>query len=387
MSTKAVVLGCGLVGATMARDLAADSAFEVAVVDVSAERLAQAAAGARLHTRQEDLADMRRLAALVADFDLVLGALPSAIGFSALRTIIEAGKPYCDITFMPEDAWELDDLARRRGVLAVVDCGVSPGLSNLAIGHAHSLLDRTERAEILVGGLPKVRRWPFQYKAPFAPSDVVEEYTRPARIKEHGQVVVRPALSEPELVDLPRVGTLEAFNTDGLRSLLATLDIPNMKEKTLRYPGHAELMRVFRETGFFEKQEIEVRGAKVRPLDVTARLLFPKWTHEPGEEEFTVMRVTVAGEAGGRSYCHVYDLYDETDRASGVSSMARTTGFPCAIVARLIARGELREPGVLPPERLARHAGVFDHMVRELAARGVHLTHCVSGIAADPPSA
>src|SRR5207244_3412258 len=109
---------------------------------------------------------------------------------------------------------------------------------------------------------------PYQYKAPFAPLDVVEEYTRPARMVENGQQVTRPALSETELIDFEPVGTLEAFNTDGLRSLLTTIDAPNMKEKTLRWPGHAELMRVLRETGYFDKREITLRdGQRVRPLD------------------------------------------------------------------------------------------------------------------------
>ena len=123
---------------------------------------------------------------------------------------------------MADDPMQLDALAREHGVTAVVDCGVSPGVSNVAIGYAVAQLEVTERIEILVGGLPVVRRWPYEYKAPFAPHDVIEEYTRPARIVEHGEVVVREALSEPELVDFPGVGTLEGFNTDGLRSLIGS---------------------------------------------------------------------------------------------------------------------------------------------------------------------
>ena len=192
--------------------------------------------------------------------------------------------------------------------------------------------------------------------------------------------MVRPALSEPELIDFPRVGTLEAFNTDGLRSLLRTLEVPNMKEKTLRYSGHAALMRVFRETGLFDKKEIEVGGVKVRPLDVTSRLLFPKWAFQPGEEEFTVFRGVIEGGQGGRRLRYTYDLYDEYDRATGTSSMARTTAFPCVIVARMMARGEIREPGVFPPEILARRDGFLDEIVRELKTRGVNLTERIEEI-------
>src|SRR5207247_9524925 len=140
-------------------------------------------------------------------------------------------------------------------------------------------------------------------KAGFAPHDVIEEYTRPSRIVEHGRIVVREALSEPELMEFPELGTLEAFNTDGLRSVATTLAVPFMKEKTLRYPGHIELMRVLRSVGLFAKDPIEVKGprgsagsaASVRPLDVLSTLLFPQWTYEEGEADLTVMRIDAKG--------------------------------------------------------------------------------------------
>ena len=346
MKKKAIVLGCGLVGATMARDLATDADYEVAVADISSRNLRKLESQPGVRKLEIDLSDASRIATVIRDYDIVVSGLPSTFGFQTLRAAIECGKPYCDISFMPEDAMELDDLAKSHGATAIVDCGVAPGLSNLIVGHTIGLLDRADSIAIYVGGLPKARRWPFDYKAPFAPGDVLEEYTRPARMVEHGKIVVKPALSEPELLDFARVGTLEAFNTDGLRSLLNTVKVPNMLEKTLRYPGHVEVMRVFRETGFFEKQAIDVGGVMVRPLDVTSKLLFPKWLHEEGEEEFTVLRVIVEGVKDDKSVRYTYDLYDEYDSKTGTSSMARTTGFPAVILARMVARGEFREPGV-----------------------------------------
>ncbi len=222
---------------------------------------------------------------------------------------------------------------------------------------------------------PRERRWPFQYKAAFSPYDVVEEYTRPSRIVEHGKIVTREALSEPELLDLPHVGTLESFNTDGLRSLAYTLKVPFMKEKTLRYPGHIELMRVLRHLGLFSHDPITVGrkpgqtdgGTTVRPIDVISALMFPKWTYEPGEEDLTVMRVTASG--GGKTM--TYDLFDTYDQKSRSTSMARTTAFPCTIAARLVASGKFRQPGVIPPEKIGavpRMLGVF---LEELGRRGV----------------
>ena len=265
---KVVVLGAGMVGAAIARDLADDAGLRVDVADMRPESLERVAERAKVGKVRADLASPDAVRRLVAAYDLVVGALPSVIGFETVKTVIEAGRDLVDISFMPEDARALDGLARERRVTVVVDCGVAPGLSNMMCGYAASRLEPYERIEIYVGGLPVARHWPFDYKAGFAPSDVLEEYTRPARIVEHGEIVLREPLSEPELLEFPGVGTLEAFNTDGLRSLAYTLKAPFMKEKTLRWPGHAELMRVLRDTGFFSLEPVDVGGqvgAAARP--------------------------------------------------------------------------------------------------------------------------
>jgi saccharopine dehydrogenase-like NADP-dependent oxidoreductase len=293
------------------------------------------------------------------------------MGFATLRAIIEAGKNVVDIAFFPEDPFELDGLARQHGVTAVVDCGVAPGMSNLLSGHGARLLDETETILCYVGGLPVVREWPYEYKAVFSPIDVIEEYTRPARYVENGVLVTRPALSDPELIDFPGVGTLEAFNTDGLRTLAVTLKAPNMKEKTLRYPGHIAKMAVLRETGFFDEAEIEVGGARIRPIDFTARLLFPKWKLTPGEADLTVMQVIVEGTVDGKRRRYRWDLLDYLDEGTGVHSMARTTGYTATTAVRLLAAGHYAEPGVSPPEYLGRYQRCVDFMLAGLADHGV----------------
>ncbi len=373
---KAVVLGAGMVGSVMAADLAGDAAFSVTVADASAEHLGRvdAKTNGRARTVRADLSDAAVLRKTIAEADIVLGALSSRIAFAALKTIIAAGKSYCDISFMAEDPLELDSLAKAKGVTVVVDCGVAPGMSHMLAGHAAAKLSPCENIEIYVGGLPRERRWPFEYKAAFSPSDVIEEYTRPTRLVEHGNVVVREALSEPELMNFDGAGTLEAFNTDGLRSLVKTLKVPFMKEKTLRYPGHIELMRVLRETGFFGEEPVEVGGVRVRPRDLTAKLMFPKWTYEPGEEDLTVMRVLGDGVLNGKRTRLRWDLFDLYDKATQATSMARTTAFPCAIVARMIVSGKWRKPGVFTPEFLGPEAGVLEHVLSEHEKRGVTYT-------------
>jgi lysine 6-dehydrogenase len=369
---RAIVLGAGMVGSVMAADLAVDGEFEVTIADINEKSLAAARARCgRLAAVKADLGDPSQVKSLVEPFDVVLGALASRIGFQTLRAVIESGRNYCDISFMPENALELDGLAKEHGVTAVVDCGVAPGMSNMLAGCAAARLDPCERIDIYVGGLPRVRTWPFQYKAAFSPADVIEEYTRPSRTVEHGQVVEREALSEPELLHLSTVGTVEAFNTDGLRSLAHTLGVPFMKEKTLRYPGHLELMRVLRAMGLFSKEPIDVAGVKVRPIDVTAALMFPMWSYQDGEEDLTVMRVVAEGKAADRPARLQWDLLDFYDRASKTTSMARTTAFPCAIVARMLASGRLRKPGVIPPERIGADQAMLDHALKEHERRGV----------------
>ncbi len=190
----------------------------------------------------------------------MLSAVPGFMGFQTLKTIITAGKNVVDIAFFSENPFDLDALARKKGVTAIVDCGVAPGMSSVLIGHVDQLLDSTENILIYVGGLPEVRQWPYDYKAVFSPIDVIEEYTRPARYVENGHLVVREALSDAELMDFPGIGTLEVFNSDGLRTLADTIDAPNMKEKTLRYQGHIEKMAVLRATGLFSEEPIEING-------------------------------------------------------------------------------------------------------------------------------
>jgi saccharopine dehydrogenase-like NADP-dependent oxidoreductase len=144
-----------------------------------------------------------------------------------------------------------------------------------------------------------------------------------------------------------------------------------MIEKTMRWPGHTELMRVFRETGFFDTTPIEIAGVKVRPIDVTSALLFPKWTYVEGEVDLTIVRARIEGLEDGEPTRYTWDLVDRTDEATGVSSMSRTTGFPAAIMARFLADRRFAKPGVHPPETVAREPGLLEAMLEEHEKRGV----------------
>jgi saccharopine dehydrogenase-like NADP-dependent oxidoreductase len=222
-----------------------------------------------------------------------------------------------------------------------------------------------------VGGLPVEREWPYEYKAVFSPGDVIEEYVRPARFVKNGGIVIREALSDPELVNFEKVGTLEAWNSDGLRSLLKTMKIPNMIEKTLRYPGTIEYLRVLRDTGFFSSEQIEVKGIMIRPVDLTSKLLFPKWKLKPGEKEFTVMRIIISGIENGDRVKYTYSLYDEYDPKAKQTSMARTTGFTCNAAVNLLARKKFDQKGLILPEYLGTDRDNFEFILNYLKERNV----------------
>ncbi len=367
---KIIVLGAGLVGRAMALDLAPEKDFAVSAADRDENRLNDLAVRG-LKTVQSDLSRAQDLKNIIREQDLVLNALPGWLGFQTLRACLEAGKDVVDIAFFPEDPFELDSLAREKGVAAVVDAGVAPGLSNLLAAHGLSRLDRGQALSIYVGGLPRVRKLPFEYKAVFSPLDVIEEYVRPARLKEGGRVVVRPALSDPEFVEFEDLGTLEAFNTDGLRTLLRTLDFPEMKEKTLRYPGHREKMLMLREAGFFDSRPVEIGGQQVRPVEFTARILFSRLQLEPGDEDLTVLRVVVEGDKNGRPHRLTFELLDRFDRESRIHSMARTTGYTATMLARALALGLIKRKGIIAPEMLGFEPEVFSFVREGLEKRGI----------------
>ena len=365
------ILGAGQIGKAIAIDLC--KAYRVTSVDINSQVLCEIKETYPINTVIEDLTHTRAIKDIISDSNLVIGAVPGFMGFDVLETVINCGKDIVDISFFNEDPFTLDELAKEHDVTAVVDCGVAPGMSNIILGY-HNAKMTVESFECYVGGLPVVRSLPYEYKAPFSPIDVIAEYTRPARIMEHGELIARPALSEVEPVEFDGVGTLEAFNTDGLRTLLKTMPVSNMKEKTLRYPGHARIMNVLRDTGFFDENTIEVNGTPLRPIDVTSQLLFPKWRLAKDEEEFTVMRVLIGGKENNKDKKYSYFLYDRFERKSGTSSMARTTGYTCTAVARLVLENHFTTKGICPPEYIGAEAGCFEKILKHLEKRNIGLS-------------
>ena len=370
MSKKIIVLGAGLVGSAIALDLAR-SGYSVTSADRDETSLLSLDGKHGIQTRKADFMDPSTLESLLKDKDLVVGAAPGALGFRLMELVIRNNRNMVDISFCPEDYLELNELAMENDVTVVGDMGVAPGMCNAILGYHDSKMN-VSSYKCIVGGLPMKRNWPLEYKSSWSPIDCIEEYTRPARLMVNGKVVTKPALSDAELVDFEEVGTLEEWKSDGLRSLLQTMKhIPDMAEKTLRYPGTINYIKAIRELGFFSYDSIETEQGPVRPIDITAKLLFPKWKLETGEEEFTIMRVDITGtdEDGQRTFR--YDLFDAYDRDTDTLSMARTTGYTCSGVATLILEGMLKKRGVLAPEQVGGDEENFNFLLDYLHRRNV----------------
>jgi len=356
---KVLVLGGGRIGAAIAKNLSVD--HQVTLADLSTDHLAHLQSHCALVAA--NACDDAVLAELVAPFDVVVGALPSLLGYDRLQQLIKLNKNIVDISFFAEDALALNELAQQQGVTALVDFGLAPGISNLYAGHFVDQYDQVDSFACKVGGVPVERLKPFEYKATFAPLDVIEEYTRPARMRRDSQDIVLPAMSEIETLYFKGVGHMEAFNTDGLRSLLQTVNIPTMAEKTVRYNGHATLIQQLIDAGFFKPEH----------RNATAKVLLEQWQFEENEPDLTVMEISATGTKDGQPVSETLQLIDHYDHENNVSSMARTTGYTCAAGVRLMLSNDDLPHGVLPPEILGQNQNWFDQIMTELAGHGIVL--------------
>ncbi len=360
---KVYQIGAGMVGSTMALDMAYN--HSIYLTDFNLTALNDVKARNRfINIQQLDIMDKNALSQWVKPADIVLLAVPGFLGYEALKTILGMGKNVVDISFSPENVLNLSTFAKENGITAIVDAGVAPGIPNYLLGYYDTQME-IQSFEYFVGGLPKYPKPPHNYKAPFSPVDVIEEYTRPARMMINGAMVIKPALSDIELIHYDETGDLEAFNSDGLRSILTTMaHIPNMKEKTIRYPGHAKLMKSYREKGLFDESKIEE----------TSKKLFKEWKLRKNEPEFTIMNIIIRGTSNGEKQEVKYHLYDEYDPKTKTSSMSRTTGYTATATVNLLLNNMWTEPGVFPPEIVGKKEGCTNCILDYLRKRNVQIT-------------
>ena len=374
MSTlRAVVIGSGLVGSEIARDLARSNTFsEVVVVDAKAENLARLK-GKKIRTVKTNVFHGSVLARLLEDSDIVCGALPGRLGFEMMRKVIGAGKDLVDISYTPQDPFVLDSLAKKNNCILVPQCGVAPGLSNICVGDASRRFSKVDAVRIMVGGLPRHPRPPLNYQFVFSPDDVINEYTRPARIIDQGHVKFTPALSGMGEMRFPGVGELEFFVTDGLGTLPTSFpNVNEMAEYTLRYPGHARIMESLRTIGLLDKVLIEFDGKSIEPRRVVLELM-RSLSRDSGKEDLLAFRVEVRGRIGRQLGEVRYQMLDFYDPRLQATAMARTTAYTCTAVTHLITQGKIPRKGVVTPEELGTEERLFRFVKMFLKTRRVLL--------------
>ena len=344
-----LVLGGGQQGRVIAADIAASRPGDrVVVADLRAPALP---ALANLAAVEADLSSAETIARLLHGYDLGVGALPSRFGYGAMQAAIAARRPLVDVSFSAESPLALHHEARAAGVTIVPDCGLAPGLSHLCCGHAASQGALAE-LEISVGGVAADASRPYGYVVTWSVEDLLEEYVRDARVMRDGRPVAVPVFSDLKRVQVDGVGEMESFLSDGLRTLIETCpEVPNMSERTLRWPGHVEAVRPLVANGRFVN-EIRAKCTAKPEHDLVAMVVLARW--RDGRES----RMT---------------LVDRYDAATGLTAMARTTALTTSVTAQFVADGGVREKGVRMMEHLGRERAAYDAIIAGLAARGVTL--------------
>lgn len=375
---KLLVLGCGNIGSIAAEDISKSiDSIEVVVADrdeTRAKLISKRISQSNVSWIQLDAAKHNRLVKTLEDFDLAMGFLPGKLGYRLAEACIDARSDLVDVSYMAENPITLNDDAAEAGVKIIPDCGLAPGISNILVGHAAGKLDKVQTVCIMVGGLPETPVPPLDYVITWSLESLLDEYTRKARIVKEGEIVEVEALKGLEELEFPNVGSLEAFYTDGLRTLPYTVkNVDNMWEKTLRYPGHAKKIELLKALGFFEEKQIDVEGVSISPKKLTLRLL-KRELWKPEVKDIVALRVEVSGLKNSKHTGYTYQLLDRYDKKQRITSMARTTAYPASIIAQLILREAIKEKGVVPPERLGMNEQFFSAFLDELDRRGIKIT-------------
>lgn len=374
---KVLILGCGNIGSVAAEDLAKSiSSIQVVIADKNetrANEVAERIGGSNVSWIQLDATNPSKLANALKDFDLVMGFLPGKLGYRLAKACIDAGKDLVDVSYMSENPLALTDNAIKANVTIAPDCGLAPGISNILVGHAAAELDKVQTVHIMVGGLPEKPVPPLDYVITWSPENLIDEYMRKASIVKEGKIIEVEALSGLEEIEFPEFGKLEAFYTDGLRTLPQTItDAYDMWEKTLRYPGHAEKIKLLKTLGFFEEEQIDVDCVSVSPRKLTVKL-FEQKLRKPEVKDIVALKVEVSGVKNGRQARYVYHLLDHYDEKRGITAMARTTAYSASIIAQLMLKKALKEKGVVPTEKIGKNNALFQLFLDELKKREIRI--------------
>ena len=375
---RMLVLGAGLQGSACAFDLLQNPVVsEVRLADLHTGHLPDFLneySGGRLIPTVLDVRNREAAMALMRESDAVMSAIPYYFNLELARMAVEAKAHFCDLGGNTEIVFQQKQLAERAkeaNVTVIPDCGLAPGMVNILAQHGIEQLDRVRSVKIFVGGLPQHPEPPLGYQIVYSLEGVLDYYTTRSWVVRDGKRAQVPALSERERVEFPKpVGELEAFHTAGGLSTMAFRyegKIPTMEYKTLRYPGHAQIMEAIRELGLLDLVPVDVKGIKVVPRDLFVATVSPRLT-KPLGRDLVALRVTVEGTKNGKAKRLGWELLDFYDEARGISAMMRTTGFSLSITGQMQARRAI-PPGVWTPDECIP----APEYIAELARRGVYI--------------
>jgi len=375
---RVAIFGSGLMGSAVARDLVRYRDVEgVTVCDVDQNKLralSRIEPSSKLSIKVHDVRRMTDTIRLLRKFDIAVGALPHALCEYPIRAALQAQLSLVDLIF----GWRFErdgihEAAKRRGIMIIPACGLAPGLTNILAKHAADQMDRVDEIHIKTGGLPEKPEPPLNYRIVFSFEAVLEEYLRKARIIHNGRVVDVEALSGLETVTFPRpIGKCECFYTDGLSTLVRTIKgVREMDEKTIRWPGHVAQIRTLIDCGLLEADPVTVDGQQISPRKLVVGILSKRLALGRGKD-ITLLRVDVTGRIRGRRAHQSYEMIDHYDAKLKMTSMARTTAFPCSIVTHMIGAGLIRGRGVVPPE-IAVNQNLYPIFMKELSQRGIRI--------------
>ncbi|MGI0091840.1 MAG: saccharopine dehydrogenase C-terminal domain-containing protein [Nitrososphaerales archaeon] len=399
---EVVVIGSGLIGSSLTVDfLESSSVSKVTAVDLSDERLralqmrasklsgidsvsgSKVKLAEKLQTVELDVVKQKdELLKLLSKCELGVGALPYGIAEEAVQAALEAGINFVDLIYSwrYEKSSSIDAKAKQKGVTIIPACGVAPGLTNILAKYAADQMEDVDSVKIKVGGIPEIPKQPLNYKVVFAIESVLEEYTRDAVVVREGKKVALPAMSEVEELSFNELPDqkFEAFLTDGLSTLPETMKrVKFMEEKTIRWQGHADQVRLLMDLGFFSERPVNLKttGARVSPRALLSTLLDKKLAMHQGDKDMTLLRVSVQGrkKKGDRATrIHQYEMIDRFDVTTQTTSMARTAAHPCSTVAQMLLEGTITERGFIPPE-LAIKDDRFDEFISRLERKGLSI--------------
>lgn len=372
-----LLLGAGLQGTAIAFDLLRQVAdtTSLTVCDQSADALSRLRArlpDARLTVVVGDVGDHELLGDLLRPGDVIISAVNYWHNLSLTRLAIALRCHFLDLggnIHVVEEQLARDADARAAGVTVVPDCGLAPGMANIVAYHLQAPFSVVERLRIRVGGLPQDPRPPLDYGLLFSVQGLINEYIEPAVVVRNGHVCAVPSLTDIEELEFPPpFGKLEAFNTSGgISTLPRTLAsrVREMDYKTIRFPGHCEKFKLLVDLGLCGSEVEEFGGGRFAPRDYLGARLEKALGF--AERDWALVLIEVEGNLGGRRLKRSLRIIDAPDATNGISAMMRTTGYPAAIIARLLATGAIDERGVKPQELIVPG----ETMLAELQARGI----------------